>query len=55
MNCFICKEEKNLEFISKYKLEIDADKKYFNNPDIYRCKKCNFGRATNHRCDWFLQ
>ncbi len=45
MKCFICKEKKNLEFVSKYKLEIESDQKYFKNPDIYRCKICDFGFA----------
>ena len=43
MQCIICKDKKSLEFVSKYKLEIDTDERYFKNPDIYRCKFCDFG------------
>tara|TARA_B110000967_G_C18899725_1_gene573785 strand:+ start:5790 stop:6755 length:966 start_codon:yes stop_codon:yes gene_type:complete len=41
MKCLIC-ENKNVNFLSDYKLEIEADASYFKGCKIYRCNDCDF-------------
>ena len=48
MNCLICKSNKNVNFIDKYKFEVVEDKKYLKEMKIFRCENCEFGLLT--RC-----
>ena len=43
MNCLICKSNKNVNFIDKYKFEVVEDKKYLKEMKIFRCENCEFG------------
>lgn len=43
MKCLICNSSDNLKNISKYKLEIQSDEKYFKDCSIISCSKCDFG------------
>lgn len=39
--CIFCNSNK-LEFIDKYKYEIESDNKYLGNMEIFKCNDCNF-------------
>lgn len=58
MKCLIC-ENKNIIFVSDYKLEIDADEEYFKDCKIYRCNDCDFSFVSpmplREKLDYFYE
>ena len=42
MNCYICNNSKNINFLDNYKLEIYEDNIYFKDAKIYKCEDCDF-------------
>ena len=58
MKCLIC-ENKNVTFLSDYKLEIEDDVEYFKNCKIYKCSDCDFNfvnpMPSKEKLDYFYE
>ena len=58
MKCLIC-ENKNVTFLSDYKLEIEDDLEYFKNCKIYKCSDCDFNfvnpMPSKEKLDYFYE
>ena len=59
MNCLICNKDKDIKFLSDFKLEIFEDEKYFSNAKIFQCSSCDFSfvhpMPSNEKLNYFYE